>query len=76
MTPCTRTYNMYCRYTIIGINLGFCQENVPEIFTSLFYEDVNSWVKDVMETYHESTICETDPDENPFREVNVLQTVL
>ena len=67
---------IFCRYTIIGIKLGFCQENMPEIYTSLLFEDVNSWVKDVVETYHESTICETDPDENPFREVNVLQTVL
>ena len=61
--------SLICRYTIVGINLGFCLAAMPELFTSLLFEDINSWVRNVSSTYHESTICEENTDEPPYRAV-------
>ena len=70
------------RYYIVGINLGFCHENMPEIFTSFLHEEVSSWIRNVTLPYHhhgkaksyESSVCETVEEEDVFRAVSRYHT--
>ena len=64
-------------YYIVGLNLGFCHDNMPELFTSLLFGDVSSWIRNVTLPYHdhrkavsyESSVCETEVEEEPYRQV-------
>ena len=33
------------RFTLIGVNTGFCEAGFPEVFTSLFSESIWTWIK-------------------------------
>ena len=63
------------RYTLIGINLGFCKEDMPEVYTSFLsyqqFQEVASWVKDVSSPYRDASFCDTDSDEPPHRAVSI-----
>ena len=47
------------RYTLIGINLGICGANKPEVYTNFLFEDVSKWILDVAKPYAEKSICST-----------------
>ena len=79
MIICKVYYLLYnFRYYIVGINLGFCHENMPEIFTSFLHEEVSSWIRNVTLPYHhhgkaksyESSVCETVEEEDVYRAVS------
>ena len=52
------------RWTIIGINLGLCDDNMPEVYTSFRNVEVNRFVKSIAEPDYEYNICNKDPDEH------------
>ena len=47
------------RYTLIGINLGICGANKPEVYTNFLLKDVSTWISDVAKPYAEKSICST-----------------
>ena len=56
----------YFRFTLIGVNVGFCDEDMhmPEVYTSLLWEEVASWVREVSTPYREYSICNTEEEDN------------
>ena len=42
--------------------MGFCHDDMPELFTSFLFEDISSWVNSVAEPFTESSICEEYSD--------------
>ena len=52
------------RWTIIGINLGMCDDNMPEVYTSFRNVEVNRFVRSIAEPDYEYNICNKDPDEH------------
>ena len=52
------------RWTIIGINLGMCDDNLPEVYTSFRNAEVNRFVRSIAEPDYEYNICNKDPDEH------------
>ena len=52
------------RWTIIGINLGICVEDMPEVYTSFRDPEVNRFVRSIAEPDYEYSICDKDPDEH------------
>ena len=40
----------YFRYTIIGVNVGFCVNLLPELFTSLFSDSITTWIRTIVES--------------------------
>ena len=38
------------RYTIIGVNVGFCVNLLPELFTSFFANSITTWIRTIVES--------------------------
>ena len=54
----THMYDCFS-YTLIGINLGVCGVNKPEVYTNFLLKDVSTWISDVAKPYAEKSICST-----------------
>ena len=57
-------YIFFCRYTLLGINLGFCERRGLEMHTSIKNGEVLRWIKKVSIPFHESSICATVSEES------------
>lgn len=57
-------YIFFCRYTLLGINLGFCERRDLEMHTSIKNGEVLRWIKKVSIPFHESSICATVSEES------------
>ena len=54
----------------MGINLGLCGYNghdgqMPEMYTSLLYLGVNTWVRDMSSPYGDKNFCSDITNKNP-----------
>ena len=45
--------------------MGFCYEDMPELYTSFIFEEVASWVRTISSPFRDASFCETDSDDNP-----------
>ena len=64
LTTSTPYYDNTAKYTLIGINLGLCYDDVPEVYTSLMNADVSDFVLSIAKPEYEHNICNKDPDEH------------
>ena len=64
LTTSTPYYDNTAKYTLIGINLGLCYDDVPEVYTSLMNADVSDFVFSIAKPEYENNICNEDPDEH------------
>ena len=53
------------RFTLIGVNVGICGANTPEVYTNLLFEEVATWVRDVSEPWRETSVCNQDGEDTP-----------
>ena len=49
----------YSRFTLVGINLGFCEEDI-NLYTNVVFDQISSWVKGIAKPFRERSICDTD----------------
>ena len=49
--------------------MGFCIQDMPELFTSLLNEEVNNFVQSIALPQHKYSICETEVDKHPLGHV-------
>ena len=49
----------YFRFTLVGINLGFCEEDI-NLYTNVVFDQISSWVKGIAKPFRERSICDTD----------------
>ena len=55
----------YFRFTLIGINLGFCEEDI-NLYTNVVFDQISTWVKDIAKPFRERSICDTDKGLSKF----------
>ena len=62
-------YLFFYRHILVGINLGLCGHipsgQMPEMYTSLLYLGVNTWVRDMSSPYREKNFCSDITNKNP-----------
>ena len=62
-------YLFFYRHILVGINLGLCGHipsgQMPEMYTSLLYLDVNTWVRINSSPYRDKSFCSDISSENP-----------
>ena len=66
----TQLISVFYRHTLVGINLGLCGYNghdgqMPEMYTSLLYLGVNTWVRDMSSPYGDKNFCSDITNKNP-----------